>query len=226
LNPPFLLRKLLDRWPHHALDSQRRVFVATALFCVNAFLEKSLFPASQRWWALSLSKKYGFTTSSGERIGWLCYVIFSLHEYLPLKGPMMAKHQRYDYKQSVLEPIFLEDQLAPDTLEYAIHYIVEERLNMGIFDKRYNSGMRDRIWGPPSLKLAAGDLGDRLYDIPIRHKSPWKMGTGDRLPIQSHYGKDMVLFQYRNHLFQGHAMMPGHLFAINDNHISVSNTTF
>ena len=32
----------------------------------------------------------------------------------------MAKHQHYDYKQSVIEPIFLEDQLVPGTLEYAI----------------------------------------------------------------------------------------------------------
>jgi hypothetical protein len=28
------------------------------------------------------------------------------------------------------------------------------------------------IWSSPSLKSAAGDLGNRLYDIPIRHKSP------------------------------------------------------
>ena len=50
----------------------------------------------------------------------------------------MAKHQHYDYSQSVIAPIFLEDQLLPGTLEYAIHYIGEERLNMSIFNARYN----------------------------------------------------------------------------------------
>ncbi len=53
----------------------------------------------------------------------------------------MAKHQPYDYKQSVIEPIFLEDQLEPGTLEHAIHYIVEERLDMSVFDARYNNGV-------------------------------------------------------------------------------------
>ena len=48
----------------------------------------------------------------------------------------MANHQLYDYKQSVIGPIFLEDQLLPGTLEYAIHYIVEDRLDMGVFNAR------------------------------------------------------------------------------------------
>ena len=45
----------------------------------------------------------------------------------------MAKHQHYDYKQSVIEPIFLEDQLVPGTFEYAIHYIVEEAFKYECF---------------------------------------------------------------------------------------------
>ena len=45
----------------------------------------------------------------------------------------MANHQLYDYKQSVNEPIFLEDQLLRGTLEYAIHYIVEERMDISVF---------------------------------------------------------------------------------------------
>jgi transposase len=65
----------------------------------------------------------------------------------------MAKHQYYDYNQSVLEPIFLEDQLVPGTLEYAIHYIVEERLNMSIFDKRYNNDTTGRKSINPKLLL-------------------------------------------------------------------------
>ena len=65
----------------------------------------------------------------------------------------MAKHQYYDYNQSVLGPIFLEDQLVPGTLEYAIHYIIEERLNMGIFDKRYSNDTTGRKSINPKLLL-------------------------------------------------------------------------
>jgi transposase len=65
----------------------------------------------------------------------------------------MAKHQHYDYKQSVIEPIFLEDQLLPGTLEYAIHYIVEERLDMSVFDARYNNDVTGRKSIDPKLLL-------------------------------------------------------------------------
>ena len=33
----------------------------------------------------------------------------------------MAKYKRYDYSQSVLLPVSLEEQLVPGTLEFAIH---------------------------------------------------------------------------------------------------------
>ncbi len=65
----------------------------------------------------------------------------------------MAKHQHYDYQQSVIEPIFLEDQLLPGTLEYAIHYIVEERLDMSVFDARYKNDTTGRKSIDPKLLL-------------------------------------------------------------------------
>ena len=65
----------------------------------------------------------------------------------------MAKHKHYDYNQSVIGPIFLEDQLLPGTLEYAIHYIVEERLNMSVFDARYHNDNTGRKSIDPKLLL-------------------------------------------------------------------------
>jgi transposase len=65
----------------------------------------------------------------------------------------MAKHQHYDYKQSVIESIFLEDQLVPGTLEYATHYIVEERLDMSAFDARYKNDTTGRKTIDPKLLL-------------------------------------------------------------------------
>jgi len=34
-------------------------------------------------------------------------------------------------------PVSLEEQLMPGTLEYAIHHVVEQRLDLSIFDERY-----------------------------------------------------------------------------------------
>jgi hypothetical protein len=46
----------------------------------------------------------------------------------------MARYKHYDFNQL---PVSLEEQLIPGTLEYAIHHVVEERLDLSIFDDRY-----------------------------------------------------------------------------------------
>ena len=49
----------------------------------------------------------------------------------------MARYKRYDYNQLMMVPLSLAEQLMPGTLEYAIHNVVEERLDLSIFDERY-----------------------------------------------------------------------------------------
>ncbi len=49
----------------------------------------------------------------------------------------MARYKPYDYDQLMMVPVSLEEQLMPGTLEYAIHHVVEERLDLDIFDDRY-----------------------------------------------------------------------------------------
>lgn len=51
----------------------------------------------------------------------------------------MARYKSNDYNQLMMVPVSLEKQLIPGTLEYAIRHIVEERLNLSIFDDRYNN---------------------------------------------------------------------------------------
>ena len=49
----------------------------------------------------------------------------------------MARYKHYDYNQLMMVPVSLEDQLIAGTLEYAIHHVVEERLDLSMFDDRY-----------------------------------------------------------------------------------------
>jgi len=51
----------------------------------------------------------------------------------------MARYKYYNYDQLMLVPVSLAEQLIPGTLEYAIHHVVEERLDMSIFDDRYRN---------------------------------------------------------------------------------------
>lgn len=49
----------------------------------------------------------------------------------------MARYKQYNYDQMMMVPVSLEDQLIPGSLEYAIHHVVEERLDLSMFDERY-----------------------------------------------------------------------------------------
>jgi len=49
----------------------------------------------------------------------------------------MARYKAYDYDQLLMVPVSLEEQLVPGTLEYAIHDVIEERLDLSMFDDRY-----------------------------------------------------------------------------------------
>jgi len=51
----------------------------------------------------------------------------------------MARYKSYDYDQTHLIPVCLEDQLLEGSLEYAIHVLVENKMNMSLFDCRYNN---------------------------------------------------------------------------------------
>ena len=51
----------------------------------------------------------------------------------------MAKYKHYDYSQSILIPVSLKEQLMSGTLEFAIHTLVEERIDTSIFDERYHN---------------------------------------------------------------------------------------
>lgn len=65
----------------------------------------------------------------------------------------MARYKTTDYNQLRMIPLSLEHQLEPGTLEYAIHYIVEERLDLGIFNERYNNDDTGRKAIDPKVLL-------------------------------------------------------------------------
>jgi transposase/IS5 family transposase len=65
----------------------------------------------------------------------------------------MARYKTYDYRQRVLLPVSLEDQLMPGTLEFAIHTLVEKRLDMSIFEGKYRNDETGRAAYDPKILL-------------------------------------------------------------------------
>ena len=51
----------------------------------------------------------------------------------------MANYKPYNYDQTIMVPVTLTEQLIPGTLEYAIHYLVENRIDMSIFESRFKN---------------------------------------------------------------------------------------
>jgi transposase len=51
----------------------------------------------------------------------------------------MPRFKAYDYDQMVMIPISLENQLEPGTLEYTINELVENKLDLSVFEERYQN---------------------------------------------------------------------------------------
>jgi transposase len=71
----------------------------------------------------------------------------------------MAKFKAYDYRQRVFLPVSLEDQLMPGTLEFAIHTLVETRLDTSAFEQRYRNDETGRTAYDPKILLKIVLLG-------------------------------------------------------------------
>lgn len=71
----------------------------------------------------------------------------------------MAKFKAYDYRQRVFLPVSLEDQLLPGTLEFAIHTLVETRLDTAGFEQKYRNDETGRRAYDPKILLKIVLLG-------------------------------------------------------------------
>ena len=65
----------------------------------------------------------------------------------------MAKYKKYDYKQMIMLPISLEDQLTPGTLEFGIHTVVETCMDLSLFDEKYKNDETGRFAYDPKILL-------------------------------------------------------------------------
>ena len=71
----------------------------------------------------------------------------------------MAKFKAYDYRQRVFLPVSLADQLMPGTLEFAIHTLVETRLDTSGFEQKYRNDETGRTAYDPRILLKIVLLG-------------------------------------------------------------------
>ena len=51
----------------------------------------------------------------------------------------MARYKDYSYEQTKMIPLCLPAQIRPGTFEYALNYIVDNELDLSVFEKRYKN---------------------------------------------------------------------------------------
>jgi len=51
----------------------------------------------------------------------------------------MARYKEYDYSQGKFIPIHFDKQILPGTFEYSLHYLIDNEIDLSIFDSRYQN---------------------------------------------------------------------------------------
>ncbi len=64
----------------------------------------------------------------------------------------MARYKEYDYSQGKFIPIHFDKQILPGAFEYSLDYLIDNEIDLSIFDTRYrNDEMRSPAYGPVIL---------------------------------------------------------------------------
>ena len=51
----------------------------------------------------------------------------------------MARYKHYDYKQTKMLPISFDRQILPGTFEYTLNYLIDEKIDLSVFNERYKN---------------------------------------------------------------------------------------
>ena len=51
----------------------------------------------------------------------------------------MARYKEYDYSQGKFIPIHFDKQILPGTFEYSLHYLIDNEIDLSLFDLRYRN---------------------------------------------------------------------------------------
>ncbi len=65
----------------------------------------------------------------------------------------MARYKDYDYTQGKFIPIYFDKQILPGTFEYTLHYLINNEIDLSIFDLRYKNDETGAPAYDPSILL-------------------------------------------------------------------------
>ena len=123
----------------------------------------------------------------------------------------MARFKPVSYAQGVMVPIILEKQLIPGTLEFAIHHLIETRIEITPFEAKIRNDETGRPAYNPKVLLKAvllaysrGIIGSRRIEQACRENVTFIAITGWSIPDHSTIAefissmREEVMFLFRN----------------------------
>ena len=65
----------------------------------------------------------------------------------------MAKYKKYRYEQARFIPIHFDKQILPGTFEYTLSYLIDNEIDLSLFDSRYSNDETGAPAYDPSILL-------------------------------------------------------------------------
>jgi len=65
----------------------------------------------------------------------------------------MARFKEYNYQQTVMVPVSFDRQIVPGTFEHSVNYLVDEKLDLSIFDSKFKNDGTGRPAYDPAILL-------------------------------------------------------------------------
>ncbi len=65
----------------------------------------------------------------------------------------MAKYKTYSYEQTVLIHIDFSQQILPETFEYTLNYLIDNRVDLSVFEKKYKNNITGAPAWDPGIML-------------------------------------------------------------------------
>jgi hypothetical protein len=56
-----------------------------------------------------------------------------------LTRKQMAKYKKYSYRQARFIPIHFDKQILPGTFEYTLNHLIDNEIDLSLFDNRYDN---------------------------------------------------------------------------------------
>ena len=65
----------------------------------------------------------------------------------------MPRFKEYDYNQAVMVPVSFDRQILPGTFEHSVNYLVDEKLDLSIFESKFKNDDTGRPAYDPAILL-------------------------------------------------------------------------